>query len=380
MNKPFLADALQEMTSVFEEMLESLSTLQALSHIELEQSDEDALLRDALGALIGNYGLEYGAVFLHRENRLERAATLTWRQLQGGDAGPAWTPGLLEERLTPLAMTTGELQVERLTPGDKENTTAGCLLSAPVTIGGQAAGVLNLGHPDPGFLNHWHQRLIPLFSSFLGQMLTANRLLNHMSEEVQRRTVALEEALDETRRLKRHYKDLALVDELTGLYNRRYFFAEGRQALGRALSVLVLDLDHFKRVNDTYGHAMGDRVLQDVSQGLQTLLREADILARIGGEEFGIILPETDAQGAREVAERLLAAVNGLGWQQQGEVFAVSTSIGMASLAATGHPADGAGNDPGTLLDRLVSGADRAMYQAKQDGGNRAEISPSGIC
>jgi diguanylate cyclase (GGDEF)-like protein len=250
------------------------------------------------------------------------------------------------------------------------------ILCAPVMVSGEAAGILMLVHPEPAAFGAWQQRFIPLFSLFLGQTLTSNRLLHSLESEVKERTGRLEKVLQETRQLKQHYQKLSLVDPLTGLYNRRFFFSEGNMVLARAVryhhmaAFMVLDLDGFKRVNDVYGHGVGDMVLKDVAKALRSQLRDSDVLARIGGEEFALILPETGVVGAGELGERLLKAIRNLYWMVDESELRTTISGGAAALSLDKESADWAGLAHEDLLERLFSSADRAMYAAKKKGGN----------
>ena len=159
---------------------------------------------------------------------------------------------------------------------------------------------------------------------------------------------------------------LATRDSLTQAYNRRYLVerleAEAARATrtGQPLAVLMIDADQFKTVNDRFGHATGDRVLQHIADACAASLRPYDLLARYGGEEFVVLLPETTLPQAGEVAERVLAAVAQMKLDMlAGEPLAVSVSIGAAVLAST----DSGG---AALLQR----ADVALYQAKRNGRN----------
>jgi diguanylate cyclase (GGDEF)-like protein len=159
---------------------------------------------------------------------------------------------------------------------------------------------------------------------------------------------------------------LATRDALTQVYNRGYFTerleAEAVRALrtGQAMALLMIDADEFKSINDRFGHAAGDRVLQLMAQACQASLRPYDLLARFGGEEFVVLLPETTLAQACEVAERVIAAVAALGpATPTGEPLRVTVSVGVAVLAST----DSGGT---SLLHR----ADAALYQAKRNGRN----------
>jgi diguanylate cyclase (GGDEF)-like protein len=163
-------------------------------------------------------------------------------------------------------------------------------------------------------------------------------------------------------------RQLAITDGLTGIYNRRYFEERLAEELRRAerfvhpLSVVLLDIDHFKRVNDTYGHLAGDYVLSSFATFLQSNIREVDILARYGGEEMAIIMPETRAEDAmaitRRIAERLKETVFRL--EDDGVEIALTFSAGVASFPQHGMNARD-----------IVARVDEAQYRAKKAGRNR---------
>lgn len=164
--------------------------------------------------------------------------------------------------------------------------------------------------------------------------------------------------------------EAATTDYLTGLYGRRAFFEAARREFARArrnggtFSILILDLDHFKSVNDSYGHDAGDKALQLVSSVMVRMVRVVDLPARLGGEEFAVLLPETDAAEALGVAERLRLAIAGSDVQSKGGKFRVTASIGVATLS----PLD---QEP----DHLIKAADQALFRAKSRGRNCVEPS-----
>ncbi len=171
----------------------------------------------------------------------------------------------------------------------------------------------------------------------------------------------------------RRLSELASRDELTGLGNRRYFTQRGEEAVrlavrhGRPLSVLMIDLDHFKAVNDRYGHAAGDDVLKFLAVTLSLHSRTTDVCGRIGGEEFAMVLPETGLAEALTSAERIRAAVerSPIPTDQSPEPIAVTVSIGAATLQGR------------RTLDELLEEADRALYEAKNAGRNRVASRPA---
>jgi diguanylate cyclase (GGDEF)-like protein/PAS domain S-box-containing protein len=177
--------------------------------------------------------------------------------------------------------------------------------------------------------------------------------------------------ISDRKKLEQELKRRAQTDVLTGLYNRRHFYELAEQELARArrygkpLAVLMLDVDHFKQVNDSYGHHAGDAVLRKLSEVCIATLREIDVIGRYGGEEFVVLLPETDALRALEAAERLRHALSEADVPVAGgDTLHFTVSIGVANLVAT--DAD---------LDSVLKRADKGMYEAKESGRNRVCVS-----
>ena len=167
-------------------------------------------------------------------------------------------------------------------------------------------------------------------------------------------------------RLLAEVQRMAITDEGTGIFNRRHFFELAEQEFSRArrykhsLTAIIVDVDEFKRFNDHYGHVIGDLVLRQVAQALKNNLRDGDILGRYGGEEFSILLPFTNLEIARQVADRLCKRVAAAEVKTGKNRLSVTVSVGLAELQP----------ETETLLG-LVELADQAMYAAKQEGGNQ---------
>ena len=173
--------------------------------------------------------------------------------------------------------------------------------------------------------------------------------------------------------ISRHEKELremATIDPLTGINNRRTFMTVGDEMFAYArrykkqFSVILLDIDFFKKINDTYGHLVGDNTLKKVAVLLKDNIRESDILARYGGEEFIILLPETDKNAAADLAESLRKIVEELSI----EINPLQTINCTVSLGVSEN------NTSFSSLTELVNGADQALYRAKESGRNRIEI------
>lgn len=167
-------------------------------------------------------------------------------------------------------------------------------------------------------------------------------------------------------KLETELKRIAATDPLTGLYNRRRYEELFRQELRRIdryggnISILVIDMDHFKHVNDTYGHGTGDRVLKDAAGLFLRQLREVDIVGRLGGEEFIVLLPDIEKSEAAVVAERLRSKIGELRFFANNETFRVTATIGIAQYKT---------GDRG--IEDLIIRADGALYKGKADGRNR---------
>jgi diguanylate cyclase (GGDEF)-like protein len=164
----------------------------------------------------------------------------------------------------------------------------------------------------------------------------------------------------------RHYRS-ATEDSLTGFYVRDYFFERLREEQGRAsryggrFSLLMIDLDGFKKINDDHGHLAGDRYLRAVGDAIRSQLRGADIACRYGGDEFCVLLPQTDLAGARVIAERVRVAVGSTVASYGGKPLRTTASIGVAVWPADGGPSE----------RDLVRHADEALYRAKREGRDR---------
>ncbi|MBN7795546.1 sensor domain-containing diguanylate cyclase [Parahaliea mediterranea] len=193
----------------------------------------------------------------------------------------------------------------------------------------------------------------------LGNRFTA--MINRLEEEVTERTAELSEA-------NRQLSEAARIDPLTGLYNRRGFTEAGEAEIqrvfrsGRSFCVVLADIDHFKSINDRHGHACGDHVLARVAAKLRDSVRDVDRVARWGGEEFILLLPETDGDGAAVLAEKLRVLVEENMFQCEGGRLQVTMTFGVSAFRK------------GESLDSCIDRADRALYQGKDEGRNRVMV------
>jgi diguanylate cyclase (GGDEF)-like protein len=186
------------------------------------------------------------------------------------------------------------------------------------------------------------------------------------NEELRRENAALRVENERLRTCER----LAYRDDLTSLYNRRYFEERARQEVSRssrqgsALAVIFLDIDRFKDINDQAGHAVGDRVLVQLGRVLQESCRGADIACRIGGDEFALIVPDTDRAGATALMERVLERLS-----KEYDVLGIPRNLRTGfSYGIAIHPGDG------TSIEQLAEGADQAMYAHKRERRAAIEV------
>jgi len=214
-------------------------------------------------------------------------------------------------------------------------------------------------------------KILPLKSGdrVLGTLVAASRKRGVFDDEAVRmlEVIALQTAQALQRaQLFAAVERLATTDGLTGLHNHRHFqnLLEQNTSLAlryqKPLSLLMCDIDHFKTVNDTYGHPAGDLVLKGVAEILERQARQTDAVARYGGEEFALILPETDSEAARAIAERIRVAVEQATFMTELGPLKITLSLGVATLP-----------DVARLKQELIDQADQALYAAKRGGRNR---------
>ncbi len=214
-------------------------------------------------------------------------------------------------------------------------------LGVPLIVGGQVIGMLAIDSTHPNFFVADHVRLVMAFADQVALAIQNAKLFSEVQQ-------------------------LARIDGLTHLYNRRHFTEMARHEFERArryhhpLTAIMLDIDHFKNVNDTHGHAVGDQVLQIVAARCQAIVREIDVLGRYGGEEFVSLVLETDLQGGEVVAERLRQTVAEPPIDTDHGTIAVTISLGIAVLDKDCRD-----------LEDLLRRADQALYAAKQAGRNQ---------
>lgn len=223
---------------------------------------------------------------------------------------------------------------------------------------------------DDGELDRLAKGLELGANDYLIRPVDRNELLARVRTQLRRKRLQ-----DQLRQNYQRGLSLALTDELTGLYNRRYVFAHFNERLARTpegssdVALMLFDIDHFKQVNDTHGHSAGDEVLRELAERAVREVRSVDLVGRLGGEEFVVVMPETNLAGAFVVAERLRTAIaeEPFTLRSTGDKLPVTVSIGVA---VAGEDSDN--------LDDLLKRADEALYAAKKAGRNRVMLAAAG--
>lgn len=193
----------------------------------------------------------------------------------------------------------------------------------------------------------------------------ANQQLRHNLKNISDKKNQLHKEILQRKIAEEKYKRLAITDPLTNLYNRRHFFDKASEETirseryNRPLSIIMIDADHFKDINDKYGHQAGDHVLTVIAERLVNNLRPSDVPARFGGEEFCLLMPETDIEHALQVAERLRKSISDTPIEYNNNQITLTCSFGVTEK-----------NEDDTDISNLISRADNALYNAKSDGRN----------
>jgi two-component system cell cycle response regulator len=314
------------------------TAMRDFSSVLSSEFELEGLAEAALDGLLRHTGAAAGAILVVREDHMEAVAAHGLRTIDGLAASDHVRRVLRTDRSEHLKVEGTHTVIDSLLVGQ----AAGEILVAPITFKKVPLGVVILATPA-----QFERDGIALLEQFRADLgLAVNNALAHD-------------------RLER----LAAVDPLTDAYNRRFGLARLREEFSRAvraenpLGLLMLDLDRYKNVNDTYGHLVGDRVLRAVAAACRRVVREGDVLIRYGGEEFLVLLPGAGALDLAEVGERIRRAVAETSVEDGGQRVGVTVSLGGATY-----------RDTSVSMDALVALADAALYDAKEGGRDRLVV------
>jgi diguanylate cyclase (GGDEF)-like protein len=231
----------------------------------------------------------------------------------------------------------------------------------------QSREILDFFDIDPGQMRPFSEMLQEA-NQELGKL---NFSYEHMVVELKRSQDESKKYLDELIDTSRKHREMAYRDELTGLYNHRYYQEtmekelERTKRYQRGLSLLFFDIDYFKEINDNYGHLAGDKVLKSIARRIQKIKRSSDVVVRYGGDEFAVIMPETDRKGLQIFAERIRRGIENLKVEIDGDKVNVTISIGAAVLG---------GGEATVDKEAMLEAADKAIYLAKRAGRNMVHV------
>ncbi len=245
---------------------------------------------------------------------------------------------------------------------DSLNSLSDSETSIVSTLNAHVTDIENIAQLDN--IDEITEKLSQLSRDLKSTIVKVKREINKTRKELEKSAQTINHLKEELEKL----KEKTIIDELTQILNRRGIMEFLTREYARSkrfkspLSVLMIDIDDFKKVNDTYGHTVGDKVLKTIAQILKTKLRATDVVGRYGGEEFLVVLPETDLQAALTVAEKLRTEVAKKTFKYKDQVFKVTISLGAAQLKE------------GESIEELINRADQALYTSKRSGKNRTTL------
>ncbi|NOV29155.1 sensor domain-containing diguanylate cyclase [Methylomonas sp. ZR1] len=367
------------------DLVNALSAVKQLSEIDCQVDDEKTLIRQALASLIQYQDMERCSFFIvDSEGLLSNVAGISVGELGAPEVNmDSPLRFRVGEGLIGAAAATGVLQHcqnchedKRFEKTGNSKQSPGSIISVPVfTFNRTLIGVLNVSHPQAYYFNDWHIRLLEVYKNILGQLITTRRLVQHMEQQIASRTAELESLVAETNQLKDHFASMSMHDQLTGLHNRRFFYDQVEVVIAHhkryktGFCLLVMDIDHFKVINDRFGHLFGDQVLTGVAKALKRQVRNTDILVRFGGEEFVAIFTNTRCDSGKTFAERIRQEIKTLEWSINQEVVNLTLSIGIYCLNS-----DLIQSEQAPDIDQMINYADAALYQAKASGRDKTIV------
>jgi len=347
-----LSELANRRTQELEMLASQAQTAQEISSAASGTLDLEMLLQQSVDLIQDRFQLDHVGLFLLDENQKVaslRAATGEMKKLLQTEV-----PQLAVDETSLIGWAILHMQyrlaidVTQVSTRRRHNLLpdTGSELALPLITHGSVIGAISV---QTRKLNAFEPAAITIFQTMAAQL--SNAIANA--------------------KLYQEVEQLAILDSLLGIYNRRHWFELTSREFYRAvryqkpLSLILLDIDHFKQVNDIHGHPLGDVVLRSLSRICEKNVRTADLVGRYGGEEFLVAMPETNAVEAVQIAERLRLATEEMRVASKNEDVQVTISLGVATLMA----------EIDTNLDQLVKRADEALYQAKNSGRNRVVLS-----
>jgi len=367
-------------------LIDSLSVLAAITDLNNVQSEAE-LHSKVLSTILENQNIEHAALFLKEGELLVLQATAAWDNVgiisrqrktnwnshdisfDQGTVGRSVSSGeIVSEQCKKLPDFFIQLH-EEVTDQHQDQVVGyrdqlSSMVCIPLKKGDEAYGVLCLHHCEREFFKTSHEHFFTLLAKFFVQILLNYRYTHDLNNQIKERTEQLEDALKVARKLQRDFRELALIDELTGLPNRRFFCDQSQNALSRAaryqraFSCCIIEIKYKSKPFGNDGILADDQRLQALADILKMQVREADILAHLRGNQFIMSLPENDAKGAMQFAERIDTVMKDVG--KKTEFFeSISLYIGLATLESS------VTTSSEEKLKELMTNADRALAAAK---------------
>ena len=312
---------LESEEAFYEKIIRVISAMIRMSTLGKKERDIDTLCRDIVIIFSKELDFDNCSIMLKDEEGKKLVLIAGSGKGDKYKKGKAWKTGMTLEAgvgVAGTAFVTGRpIFVADVSADDKylkmdNDVRVTSVLAVPIKAEDEIIGVINFSHPlyNEGYDDHM-ENLMVLLSGFVGQVITLSKLYNSLSnwndalkEEVDKKTTEL-------MRKNRQLRKIALIDPLTGIFNRRFFFKRLEEEFLRSeryevqFSLLFIDIDNLKPINDTYGHMVGDRVIKTLAKMLKQIGRQGDMACRLGGDEFGYVLLEADVEGAYNFALRL---------------------------------------------------------------------------
>lgn len=379
-----LIQLFQESNRTNVKLIDSLSALSALANIPNELQSEQQMLQDAMGIILEHQSIERCAVYLRDDDHLKLAVRVDWDHVCVMDHVRTCESRVCVDNFEIGKGVVGEVaatgNIQRLhckrwpdifTPCNPDldmgkeiidiKTRPSSLLCVPVVHQDTVLGVLCLHHSLSDYFNSSHENFFSLFGRLVAQMLVNNRMLASLEQKVQDRTRLLQQALDEANKAQVRLQEMNILDEMTGLHNRRFFEAEIHCIISRALryrapvSLCLIKIDTHESVGDPCQAPEQAQLLTVLADLLKMHVREGDVLAYFGDEKFILALPETDQEGAVQFAIRIEKTLQQARASSNYLLARLSIRIGISTLHAENE------GDARTQLSHLVENAESAL-------------------
>jgi len=362
------SDLLHSEDEFYEKVIRIISAMIRVSALGKRQRELEGLCRDIVDIFSGELDFENCSIML-KDDSAEKLILIAGSGKGDKHNGGSWKTGTIMDAgsgIAGTAFTSGRpIYVADVSASDKylnieTNVKITSMLSVPIRAEDEIIGVINFSHPlyNEAYTSHM-ETLMVLLADFVGQVITLSRLYSSFAGWNAALKAEVDKKTSELVKKNKQLRKIALIDPLTGIFNRRFFFKRLEEEFLKSkryeaqFSLLFIDIDNLKPINDTYGHVMGDKVIRVLSKMLKQIGRKGDVACRLGGDEFGYMLLESDTEGAYNFALRLQErfARHYLGMLKH----IPTVSIGIVN-SKTARVRD---------YKELYSAADSALYSAK---------------